>query len=132
MLIKDLLQQKSLSIHSIHPNRSIVEAANKMKQNQIGFLLVMDQNRPVGLLSERDIVYKSTTSLKSPEIMTVADIMTSKMIWAKESTELKLAFEIMKKHGFRHLPIKSEQDEPLAIISERDITNFLYSKISPK
>jgi CBS domain-containing protein len=77
-----------------------------------------------------DIVYKSTALKLNPIAQKVADIMTKDIVFVNEDTELKEVLELFKKMKFRHLPVKKEDGSIAGVLSERDITTFLMSKLS--
>lgn len=109
---------------------TIQDAATIMMDNKVGFLIVKDGNKTVGAISERDIVYKSSTGNVSPDAHFVYQIMTKDVIWGSPSDDLKKCLQILKDGGFRHLPIRGEDYNFIGVISERDITSFLLDTLS--
>ncbi|TNF27446.1 MAG: CBS domain-containing protein [Deltaproteobacteria bacterium] len=131
MLVKDLLEFKSSDkVASVLSQSTVAGAAKQMLNFNIGFVLVLENSQLVGVLSERDIVYKSTALKLDPIAQKVADIMTKDIVFVNENTELKEVLELFKKMKFRHLPVKKEDGSIAGVLSERDITTFLMSKLS--
>lgn len=131
MLVKDLLEFKSSDkVASVLSQSTVAGAAKQMLNFNIGFVLVLENSQLVGVLSERDIVYKSTSLKLNPIAQKVADIMTKDIVFVNEDTELKEVLELFKKMKFRHLPVKKEDGSIAGVLSERDITTFLMSKLS--
>lgn len=131
MLVKDLLEFKSSDkVASVLSQSTVAGAAKQMLNFNIGFVLVLENSQLVGVLSERDIVYKSTALKLDPIAQKVADIMTKNIVFVNEDTDLKEVLELFKKMKFRHLPVKKEDGSIAGVLSERDITTFLMSKLS--
>jgi len=101
---------------------TISEAAKKMIAHQIGCLVVMDKNEPVGIITERDIV-KLVAEKKSPEKTKIKSIMTSPIIAAEPGTKLFEAARMMAKFNIRRLPVM-EKKKLQGIITSLDILRF--------
>ena len=131
MLVKDLLDFKSSKkVASILSQSTVAGAAKQMLNFGIGFVLVLENSQLVGVLSERDIVYKTCAEKKDPIKQKVSEIMTTNIIFAYEHTELKEALSLFKKNKIRHLPVKKADDSIAGVLSERDVTAFLMAKLS--
>ncbi len=130
MKVKNLLQfTSSERVASVLSQSTVAGAAKQMLNMKIGFVLVLENSELVGVLSERDIVYKSTAEKIDPFGQKVSEIMTTDIIFVDEDTSVKEVLELFKKHKFRHLPVKKEDGSIAGIISERDITSYLMSKL---
>ncbi len=133
MNAQELIESKtSKEIIFIDVSQSVQEAAILMEKFHIGFLLVKSAEDFVGVLSERDIVYKVSTKNMLAAEQKVADIMTSKVVWCASDEPLMNCLQAMKNGGFRHLPIRSKEKEVKGVLTERDITNFLINSLQNK
>jgi len=105
----------------VDPDCSVLDAAKKMAARKIGGLVVVEYGRPVGLLTERDIVWKVIAKEKSPKKTTVRDIMTSPVVTVSPLATLRAAARIMINHNVRRLVV-TRLDEVEGIITARDLT----------
>lgn len=130
MKIKDLLEFKdSGKIASVLSQSTVAGAAKQMANFKIGFVLVLENSELVGVLSERDIVYKTCAEKRDPIEQKVHEIMTKDIIFVTEDTELRSAIQIFKDKKIRHLPVKKKDGSLAGILSERDVTTYLMSKL---
>lgn len=79
-----------------------------MRDRDTGSLIVFDGARPVGILTERDILAKVVAERRDPETATVGDIMTQDLITLGPDGTVEDALRLMRRHRIRHLPIISE------------------------
>ena len=109
------------SVLTVQATMSITDAAKKMGANGVGCLIVVNnQQKAVGILSERDILNKVVACSANPASMKVSDVMTAPIIACKPSAHILKAQKVMAHHGIRHLPIV-EDGIPVGMISSRDI-----------
>jgi CBS domain-containing protein len=97
-----------------------LEAAQAMKDKNIGSLIVSKDGNPVGIITERDIVHKVMAKDVKPSTMLAEKIMSSPIITVKSSTDVIKASEIMVKSGIRRLAI-TDDDKITGIVTDRDI-----------
>ena len=102
---------------------TLTEACDKMRNNQTSSILIMDGERLVGIVTERDVV-KAVARGLDPKTTTVKDLMTTDMITIGPMTTLKEAANIMATKWIRHLPIV-EGRKVVGMISQRDLTGVL-------
>ena len=102
---------------------TIAEACEKMRHAQTSSILIMDGERLVGIVTERDVV-KAVARGLDPKETRVKDLMTTDMITIGPMTTLKEAANIMATKWIRHLPIV-EGSKVVGMISQRDLTGVL-------
>ena len=98
----------------------VVEAAEKMRQEKIGGLLVEQNGRFVGLLTDTDIVRRGVGARKNLDQTKVEDLMTTTLPTIQVSRTSHEAFDMMGELGLRHLLI-SEGDKIVGLVSMRDL-----------
>ncbi|HLE55005.1 MAG TPA: CBS domain-containing protein [Thermoplasmata archaeon] len=103
------------------PDCSILDAAKKMASKKIGGLIVVEFGRPIGLLTERDILWKVTAKEKKPRKVTVREVMASPVITVSPLATLRAAARIMLDHNVRRLVV-TRLDEVEGIVTARDLT----------
>ena len=103
--VNSIMKQKGGGIFSIDPGDTVYDAIAMMAEKEVGALLVTQEDHPVGIISERDYTRKVILKDKSSKQTRVADIMTSKVIWATSSHHIDECVNLMKAHHIRHLPV---------------------------
>ncbi len=102
---------------------TLAEACARMRSQQTGSLLVMDGERLVGIVTERDVLKVVAQGL-DPKQVPLKDVMTTDIITIGPQTTLKEAAKIMASKWIRHLPV-IEGAKVVGIISQRDLTGVL-------
>ncbi len=103
------------------PDCSVLDAAKKMASKKIGGLVVVEFGRPIGLLTERDILWKVTAKERNPRKVTVREVMASPVITVSPLATLRAAARIMLGHNVRRLVV-TRLDEVEGIVTARDLT----------
>ena len=112
--------QPFAQVYSVAPETSVADCARRMKEKQIGAVLVMENSRLVGILSERDCVNRVIASGLDAGATKVADVMTRDPACVAPDTSLYDAIEIVTNYRVRHLPVV-ENDEIVGVVSARDL-----------
>jgi CBS domain-containing protein len=107
------------------PDTSIPEAARLMRQHHVGDLLVAkeepDSVRPVGILTDRDIVIE-VVALNIPlDRLTVKDIMSRNLVFVNESKGVYETLALMRHKGIRRMPVVDERDDLVGIVTLDDL-----------
>jgi len=120
MRVKDLLKSKGRDVYSIAPDATVYDALKLMAEKEIGAVVVLDNEKMVGIISERDYARKVILSGKSSEETLVRDIMTSNVKYVGPEEKVKHCLSIMTKKHFRHLPVL-EEDKVIGVLSIGDV-----------
>jgi CBS domain-containing protein len=115
---KDILGKRTVIM--IQGGDSIQAAAKKMAENKIGALPVLDGERLVGIVSERDIIEKVVAPGRDSTSVTVSDVMTRTLVFAFAGDPVDTCSAKMKHANIRHLPV-IEDDHLIGILSIRDL-----------
>ena len=124
MLVKDLLNSKGSDVYSITPDATVFDALKLMAEKEIGAVVVLEGEKMVGILSERDYARKVILSGKSSEETLVHEIMTSDVMYVGPDEKVKKCLSIMTKKHFRHLPVL-EQGKVIGVLSIGDVKSKL-------
>ena len=123
MTVRSILNTKGHQIMSVEPDAKLAAAVKLLGEKKIGAVLVMNQSRLEGILSERDIVRvlgeKGAAVLEEP----VSEVMTRKVVSCRQSDTVAELMEKMTLGKFRHLPVV-EGDRVVGLISIGDIVKW--------
>jgi len=126
MKVEAILAQKKV-IYSILPNELISEAAKLMHENQIGALMVLDENQNIeGIITERDLLRQCVIAKGEVQYTVVKDIMTpkDKLITTNKDQGLRGVMRVMAENNIRHIPIL-DSGKLVGLISIRDVLKIL-------
>jgi CBS domain-containing protein len=121
-------------VEVIQPDDSLLLAAKKMRDRDIGFLPVCDGTALMGVLSDRDITIRALAEGMDPSIMLSRDLMTTPAIYCFEDQDVSEAAQIMEENQIRRLVVLSREGENLVgVVSLGDLarksTNDLSGKV---
>ncbi len=120
MQISTILATKGSKVFTLKPDQTIREAIALLVEKRIGAIVVVDDaGRPVGIISERDVV-RAAAKNEALFAEQVATIMTSDVIIARPSDDAKVVSQTMTVNRFRHLPVM-DRGELVGIISIGDV-----------
>jgi CBS domain-containing protein len=118
--LRAILAARSRDLWTVSPADSVLTALQIMADKDIGFLLVLEQDRLVGVVSERDCARRVALARKAPETTQVADIMVRNVVTADLTHTFADCLRLMHQHGVRHLPV-IDRAKPVAVVSIRDL-----------
>ena len=121
---RDLLREKGKRIYSTSPDATVYEALQLMAEKNVGALIVFEDERIVGLISERDYARKIVLKNKFSRETAVAEIMTRDVLTVSPDKNLEECMELITNHRVRHLPVV-EDERVIGIISIGDIVKGL-------
>ncbi len=117
----------------VHPNDTIFETAQLMRQHHVGDVLVVEDRGgrrvPVGIVTDRDLVVEVMASQLDPAVITVGDIMVSELATVEESTGLFEAIEYMRTKGVRRLPVVDDNGGLIGILTLDDLLEILAEEL---
>ena len=118
--VGQLIHGQENQIWSVSPDDSVHDAVALLVEKDIGALLVINQNKLVGVVSERDCTRKTLLNKLSAFDTTVESIMTSRVAYAKLSHTVNECMALMTEKRIRHLPIM-DGDNIVCMISLGDL-----------
>lgn len=127
--IRPILEQKGGFICSVSPSDSVYKAIAMMAEKQVGALLVLFEDKIVGIVSERDYARKVILKGHNSKDTTVAEIMSSPVIVVTPDHTLVECMKIITEHRIRHLPVL-EHERLVGVISIGDLVNAILSEQS--
>ncbi len=124
--VKQLLATKKGVLRTIGSTTRVIEALKLLAEYDIGALLVVDDGSLVGILSERDYARKIALVGKSSSAVTVAEIMTAKLISVGPGQTVDECMQLMTDGHFRHLPVLDE-GRLIGVLSIGDLVKEVIS-----
>jgi CBS domain-containing protein len=125
--VAHLLHAKGPAVWSIPPHASVYDAIKMMADKEVGALLVIDAQRLVGIVSERDYARKVILQGKSSRDTPVREIMTDKVFYVRPDQTVEDCMALMTAHRIRHLPVLDE-DQVMGVVSIGDLVKALLSE----
>lgn len=117
----------------IHKEASIPEAARLMREYHVGDLVVVREKTgkrvPVGIVTDRDIVIEVIAEGVGMDDVNVGDIMSDKLVTARESDGLLETIKVMRAKGIRRLPVINDDNELVGILSVDDLIDLFSEQI---
>ncbi len=124
MFLKEIMQKK---VVTLSPDASIREAAKKMKDYRIGYLVITNGETIRGCVTDRDLVIWLANG-KNPDETKIDQIMQSNIVTATPDTDVFDASKIMARKKIRRLPI-AENGKLLGLVSVSDIASVLEEEV---
>ena len=124
--ISEILHHKGSTVWSISPEAMVFDAIQMMADKNVGALLVIDQGKLVGIISERDYTRKVALKGKSSKQTPVKEILSEQVIKVSPSTTVDECMRLMTEHRIRHLPVL-EGERIIGVVSIGDLVNRIIS-----
>ncbi len=124
-ILKDMIKHKK--VWTIEPEASVYDAISKMSDKQIGALIVTEDNKVIGIITERDYARKVILQDKSSKNTLVREIMTKRVIYVKPDQKLEECMALMTNSHIRHLPVL-DGDRLVGMISIGDVVKAVISE----
>lgn len=118
----------------IGETKTVSEAAKLMRECHVGDLVVMQdkepRQKPVGIITDRDIAIEIVAAGVDPEFVTVGDAMSYRLATIAENAEITAAVELMREKKVRRLPVVDEQGLLVGIITSDDVIDLLAEQLA--
>ncbi len=122
----ELLRKREHAIHRVAPDVLVFDALQLLADYEVGALLVMEDDRLVGVVSERDYTRKVALKGLNSRVTRVADIMTANVITVAPTTGTRACMSLMSQKRIRHLPVM-DGSQVVGMISIRDIMDDIIA-----
>ena len=124
--IGSILNRKGTTVWSVSPTNTVFEAISMMAEKNVGALPVLEGDRLVGMISERDYARKIILLGRGSREMSVAEIMSVNLKTVGLSDSVQECMQIMTENRVRHIPVL-EEDKLAGLISIGDCVNWIIS-----
>jgi len=123
--VRDIMKKNVITIQE---DKSALDAAKLISEKDISFLVIEKNDKPIGVITERDFVRKIAAQDKQASLIPLSEIMSYKFRWVEPSTEIEDAVQKMLNHNIRRL-IVLEDEKLVGVITQTDLADFLRSRL---
>lgn len=125
--VNAVLHGKSAQVYSLSTEASVLDAIRMMAEHRIGSVLIMENGKLMGIVTERDYARKVILLGRSSGETPIADIMSSPVVCVKPTDTVSHCMALMTDNKFRHLPV-CDGDELLGLISIGDLVKAVIEQ----
>ena len=117
-IIKDVMTSNPRSIDA---EKSVAYAAKMMREEDVGLAPIVEGDKLIGMLTDRDIAIRVVAEDRNPEQVKVADVASKQVVTIDPQQDLDEALRIMAKHQVRRLPVVEEDGKLVGVVAQADI-----------
>jgi CBS domain-containing protein len=125
MLVAELMTGFARTVES---SMVLTDAAELMRDHEVGLLPVLEGGRLTGMLTDRDLVVRGLAEGKDPELTTVREVMTPRVATVFEDQDVEEAIRIMRDNQVRRLAVLAHDQRLVGILSEADLPGSLAAE----
>jgi CBS domain-containing protein len=124
--VKDILRNKGTEVWSVAPGATVYDALRLMAEKNVGAVLVMENERLVGVFSERDYARKVALRGKTDKDTQVRAIMTERVVCVRPEQTVEECMALMTDKRIRHLPVVQDE-RVIGVVSIGDVVKSIIS-----
>lgn len=114
---------------TVGPKDTVVKAARLMERKNVGSVVVVQNKKPVGIITDRDIAIRVVAKNADINSTLVRDVMTNDIVTGKEGQRAADLAKVMHDHGIRRIPIVGKRGELTGIITLDDLLYMIGVKL---
>ena len=122
--VRDILQNKGGEVWSTTPDSTVYDAIGLMGEKNIGALIAVEDGEVVGVISERDYSRKVVLQGRTSRDTLVSDILAP-AVTVRRRDSIEKCMQLMTSNRIRHLPVVTEDNRPIGLISMGDLVNWV-------
>lgn len=116
--VHEVMTERPVAVEKL---TSLAEAARIMRDAGIGDVLVVEEGRLRGILTDRDLVIRAVAENKDPADTTVQSVCTTELITVRPGDDVDHAVDLMRRHALRRLPVETEDGELVGVVTLGDL-----------
>lgn len=124
--VRDIMQKNVITIEH---DKTVHDAATILKEKEISFLVIIRDEKPIGIVSERDIVQKVAAQDQKASAVQIESVMSKKFRWVSPETPIEDAVQKMLNNNIRRLIILDNDEKLAGVITQTNLAEFLRSKL---
>jgi CBS domain-containing protein len=126
-IVSDILRSKGNDVWAVKSDDTVFESLQLMAEKEVGALLVMDEDRLVGIVTERDYARKVILEGKSSKDSSVAEVMTKRVLCVEPERTVDECMALMTDKRARHLPVV-ENKQVIGVVSIGDLVAAMINE----
>lgn len=103
--VGNLLKSKGRQVVTVEPDASVLHAARLMNTHRIGSVVVVEDGRPIGMFTERDVLTRVVAAERNPAAVRVREVMTQRVLTCAPETSLDAVRHTIRAERVRHIPV---------------------------
>ena len=123
-VVSQILKQKGGDVLQIEADATVLEAIARMVDGNVGSLLVTDDGRLAGIVTERDYLRRVALEGRTEKDTTVGEIMSAPLVYVTPETTIEECMAVMTERRIRHLPVLGDDGELVGVVSIGDLVKF--------
>ncbi|MFC0775683.1 CBS domain-containing protein [Terrimonas alba] len=125
--VRNILQTKGNAVYTVSPESSVYEALEELENNNLGSLVVVENEKLIGIFTERDYARKIILKGRSSRETHVKDIMNERPLFVSPDTSIDACMQLMSSKFVRHLPV-IDNDQLVGVISIGDVVRYIINE----
>jgi len=122
--IANVLEEKGNAVLQIEADATVFDAIKRMVESNVGALLVTENGKLAGIVTERDYLRRVTLEGRTEKETLVSEIMSSPLVYVTPDTSVDECMAIMTERRIRHVPVLDDHHELVGIVSIGDLVKF--------
>ena len=118
------------TVETVHPTASCVEAAQRMRDAGVGSVIVAESDRPLGIVTDRDLAVRVIAAGLQPDRVTVGQIMSGRPIFVSEGRDLGEVLQLMRDLTVRRMPVVDADQRLVGVVSLDDVILALSGSLA--
>ena len=127
MKVKDAMHKGA---EWVAPDTAVSQVAKKMRELDVGSIPVGENDKLIGMVTDRDIICRAVANGKDLSKLTARDVMTKGIVYCRDTEELDDALRIMETKKVRRLPVINEQKRMVGMLSFGDVSHAVSHELS--
>lgn len=122
--VSSVLAEKGRQIYTVQRGATVCEAVKEMNEKGIGALVVIEDSRPVGIITERDVLVRIVDADRDPALTRVGEVMSRGLVVVSPDWHIEEAMQLMTERRHRHLPVMKD-NELIGMLSIGDLLRWV-------
>jgi CBS domain-containing protein len=127
MPIGDYCQKPAATVRG---DETVRAAAQRMKQEGLGSLAVVTEGRPVGIVTDRDLVLETLCNRLDPGSVRVEEIASRRLVTVEQDAPVREAVRLIRRHAVRRLPVVDDKGQLVGIVAADDLLSLAAAELS--
>ena len=113
---------------AVTPNTPVTQVAELMREEDVGAIPVVQDDKLVGMVTDRDIVVRAVAQGKDPRGMPAAEVSSRELVTVDPDQDLSDALQLMAQHQVRRLPVVDQDNHLIGVVSQADVAREVKDK----